>query len=102
MLERFWRTLKDEAYLRWLYAPLTITELEQRLAPFLAHYLCLRPHDGLRGATPAEVILGLTPACQVAIEAPRGRPGQHVAAPLPVAIDYLDRENRRHPFLAAA
>jgi transposase InsO family protein len=102
MLERFWRTLKDEACLRGPYAPLNITDLEQRVAPFLAHYLCLRPHGGLRGAMPAEVILGVTPACQAAVEAPRGRPGERGAAPLPVVIDHLDRESRRHPFLAAA
>ncbi len=102
MLERFWRTLKDEAALRGPYSLLTMADLEQRLAPFLAHYLCLRPHNGLRGATPAEVILGLTPACKAAVEAPRGRPGERSAAGLPVAVDYLDRKNRRHPFLAAA
>ncbi len=79
-----------------------MANLEQRLAPFLAHYFCLRPHNGSRGATPAEVIVGLTPACKAAIDAPRGSPGERSAAGLPVAVDYLERKNRGHPFLAAA
>ncbi len=57
-LERFWRTLKDSARLR-LHRPLTIQDLERRLEIALAHYVLFRPHQGLQGATPAEVLLGL-------------------------------------------
>jgi transposase InsO family protein len=61
--ERFWRTLKDAAGLR-LHRPLTIQDLERRVEIALAHYLLLRPHQGLHGATPAEAFLGVRPACE--------------------------------------
>ncbi len=50
-------------------------DLERRLVPALWHNVCFRPHQGLHGATPAEVFLGLDPACQRARRAPRGQPG---------------------------
>jgi transposase InsO family protein len=97
-LERFWRTLKETAGLYRLHLPLTQADLERRLAAALVHYVCIRPHEGLRGATPAEAFLGVEPAHRNAIEAPRGRRGE---GPLeaPFKIEHLDPEQQRHPVL---
>jgi hypothetical protein len=54
-LERFWRTVKELAHLKILQ-PLTIDALEHRLEVTLTYYLCLRPHQGLEGATPADLL----------------------------------------------
>jgi transposase InsO family protein len=75
-LERFWRSLKEMAGLRGLQLALTVDDLERRLEVALLHYLCFRPHEGLEGATPLEVFLGVEPAHLCAVEPPRGRPGQ--------------------------
>src|SRR5207245_5747839 len=75
-LERFWRNVKASAGLYRLQLPLTLDDLEQRLALALLHYVCFRPHEGLGGATPAEVFQGIEPACHNAVEPPRGRPGK--------------------------
>jgi len=99
-LERFWRTLKDSARLR-LHHPLTLADLERRLQLALFHYVGLRPHQGLRGATPAEILLGLEPAAERAASPPRGRPGEGPPDP-PLAVDFLDRTHRALPFLTAA
>ena len=60
-----------------------------------------RPHEGLRGATPAEAFLGTTPAHHAAVEPPRGRPGEGPAQ-APFEIDYLDPAKRRFPLLRRA
>jgi transposase InsO family protein len=99
-LERFWRTLKDTASLR-LQAPLTVQDLERRLEPALAHYLCHRPHQGLAGATPAEAFLGAPPAHLSAASPPRGRPGEGPDRP-PFTLDFLDPERQAFPILKAA
>jgi transposase InsO family protein len=100
-LERFWRTLKESAGLYRLGLPLTADDLEQRLALALLHYVCFRPHEGLRGATPAETLTGIEPACRNALEPPRGRPGEGPTAS-PFQIEHLDRANRRFPILKPA
>ena len=97
-LERFWRTLKETASLYGLHLPLTGEDLERRLEIALLYYLCFRPHEGLGGATPAEALLGTPPAHQMAVEPPRGRPGEGPAQ-APFAINYLDPGNRRFPIL---
>ena len=96
-LERFWRTLKEAAGLYRLHLPVTQADLERRLAAALVHYVCVRPHEGLHSATPAEAFLGVEPAHRKAIEAPRGRRGD---GPLeaPFMIEHLDPEHR-HPIL---
>ena len=76
-----------------LQLPLTAEDLEQRLALALFHYLCFRPHEGLRGATPAEAFLGIEPACRKAVEPPRGRPGERPAK-APFKVEYLDPTGR--------
>lgn len=92
-LERFWRTLKENARLYRLHLPLTQVDLEQRLEAALDHYLCFRPHEGLQGATPAEAFLGRESAHQQAVEAPRARPGAG-CADAPFEIEHLDLEQR--------
>lgn len=99
-LERFWETLKDTASLR-LRPPLTIDDLERRLELFLTDYLLFRPHQGLRGATPAEAFLGLEPARLRAKSPPRGRPGEGPAA-APFTVTFLDPDKRAFPVLVAA
>jgi transposase InsO family protein len=100
-LERFWRTIKETARLYRLELPLTAEDLEHRLEPALLHYLCLRPHEGLRGAVPAEVFLGLKPAHWNAVEPPRGRAGE-VRAEAPFQIERLDPHQLRFPILRPA
>lgn len=100
-LERFWRTLKESAGLYRLYLPLTVLDLEQRLERALVHYLCFRPHEGLKGALPAEAYLGVEPAHLKAVEPLRGRPGEGPTAG-PFDLAYLDPRSRRFPVLKPA
>jgi transposase InsO family protein len=97
-LERFWRTLKESAGLYRIQLPLTVDDLEVRLEAVLTHYLCFRPHEGLKGATPAEAFLGMEPACLRAVEPPRGRPGMGPSE-APFVFEQLDG---RFPILRPA
>ena len=99
-LERFWRTLKESAGLYRLHVPLTKEDLEGRLELSLLYYVCFRPHEGLRGATPAEAFLGIRPRHLGAVEPPRGRPGGGPAAG-PFEIEHLDPASRLLPILKA-
>jgi hypothetical protein len=99
-LERFWRSLKDDGHLR-LDSPATMEDLERRLGLVLTYYLPFRPHQGLRGATPAEVFLGVEPACSHAVSPPRGRPAQGPTE-FPFGVQYLDPVRRRFPILTKA
>jgi transposase InsO family protein len=99
-LERFWRTLKDAARLR-LRRPLTLADLERRLETALAHYILLRPHHGLNGATPAEAFFGHTNAPESAASPPRGRPGEG-PRDAPFSVAFLDPAQRAFPYLVAA
>jgi transposase InsO family protein len=99
-LERFWRTLKDTASLR-LQTPLTAADLERRLESTLVHYVCHRPHQGLAGATPAEVFLGAAPAHLAAASPPRGGSGEGPERP-PFTVEFLDAEHQALPILKAA
>lgn len=95
-LERFWLTLKQDASLYRLQLPLTAQDLERRLELTLFHYVVFRPHEGLQGATPAEALLSLEPACEKTVEAPRGRPGEGIAEP-PFQVEHF---GDRFPLLA--
>lgn len=100
-LERFWRALKHD--LLRLTPPreaLSASDLERDVERALRYYAEYRPHQGLRGATPAEAYLGLEPAHLRAVQPPRGRPGDP-PVPYPVAVDCLDGD-RRFPFLRKA
>ena len=100
-LERFWRSVKESAGLYRLQLPLTLDDVEQRLALALLHYVRFRPHEGLGGATPAEALLGIAPAYHNAVEPPRGRPGEGPIT-VPFHIEHLDPANRRFPILKPA
>jgi transposase InsO family protein len=100
-LERFWRSLKEMAGLRGLQLALTVDDLERRIEIALLHYLCFRPHEGLGGATPVEVFLGLEPAHLGAVEPPRGMPSED-RGDAPFRLGFLDESNRRFPVLTQA
>jgi transposase InsO family protein len=99
LVERFWRTVKELLGIP-IWRPLLREDLERRLASCLAYYCLHRPHSSLRGATPIEVYLGLTPAHDSAIAPPlaaaRGAPPR-----APFTIEFLDPE-RRLPILTRA
>jgi len=99
LLERYWRTLKESLRLP-LFAPLTLADLERRVAYSVLHYGYYRPHQALQGATPAEILFGWPPAHHRAGPPPRGPRG---AARLeePFRVAFLDPE-RRHPILVRA
>ena len=99
-LESFWRTLKNTASLR-LPVFLTLEDLERRLGPALLHYVHFRPHHGLQGATPAEVFLGLEPACRRARRAPRGQP-EEGPPDVPFRVAWLAPQERLFPVLVPA
>jgi transposase InsO family protein/DNA-binding transcriptional regulator YiaG len=90
LIERLWRTLKDTLGLR-LLRPSAAEDLATTVELGLVHYAYFRPHQGLGGATPAEVYSGRTPAHLAAIPPPRGRPGE---GPMdsPLRVEYLDEE----------
>jgi putative transposase len=93
IIERFWRTLKQLLGVR-LWA-ISGEHLEHRLRLVTAYYAMARPHQGLGGATPAEVLLGEQPAAARAIRPPRVGTRQPPGdMPLPLEVVYLDRERR--------
>jgi transposase InsO family protein len=61
IIERFWRTMKDMLLLK-VRPPLTTFALNQRLLSGLQYFAYLKPHQGLGGATPAEIFYGRVPA----------------------------------------
>jgi putative transposase len=98
VIERFWRTLKDLLEVK-LWPPLSAAHLEARVELTLAYYSQLRPHQGLGGATPAEVYRGVTPAAHSAVPPPRKTRGSSTGdKPLPLEVVFLDHE-RRMPVL---
>jgi transposase InsO family protein len=96
-LERFWRTLKQMANVK-RDEPLNLGDLECRLEPALTHYLCFRPHQGLKGATPVEAFLGIDPACNNAVAPPRGQRGEGTQQP-PFEIRFLESGEKAFPIL---
>jgi transposase InsO family protein len=90
LIERLWRTLKDTLGLR-LLRPLVAEDLAATVKRGLVHYAHFRPHQGLNGATPAEIYFGRRPAHLSAIPPSRGRPGEG-SMDSPFRIDYLDAE----------
>jgi len=101
LIERFWRSLKELLASRTC-PPLSRAHLESRLELALAYYAALRPHQGLDGATPAEVYLDQVPAAASAVRPPRAgqraSPGNDVPS---LEVAFLDRE-RRLPVLVPA
>jgi len=72
LIERLWKTLKNTLSLR-SFKPLFQQDLERRLHLGLLYYAYIKPHQGLRGATPAELFFGLPPAHLQAVAPPRAR-----------------------------
>jgi transposase InsO family protein len=99
LLERYWRTLKQSLRLP-LFAPLTLADLERRVAYSVLHYGYYRPHQALQGATPAEILFGWPLSHHGAGPPPRGPRG---ADPLdePFRVAFLDPEGL-HPILVRA
>jgi transposase InsO family protein len=96
LIERLWRSLKQR--LRSPLARLVIPlDIQRQIELTPTHYAYLRPHQGLGGATPAEVHFGISPAHLKAAHPPRGQPGQVVIFHK-TEIRFLDSE-RRLPFL---
>ena len=57
LIERFIRSMKDECFRR-IVVPMTLTGIEQEIDAYLGWYHGFRPHQGLGGRTPAEVLAG--------------------------------------------
>jgi transposase InsO family protein len=90
LIERLWRTLKDALGLR-LLRPSAAEDLAATVELGLLHYAHFRPHQGLGGATPAEMYFGRSPSHLSAIPPPRGRPGEGPMDP-PFRVEYFDAE----------
>jgi|GEM_PF-5965389 len=57
------------------------------------YYSTLRPHQGLGGATPAEVYFDTTPAIESAVPPPRKHEARSAGEePLPLEVVFLDPE----------
>jgi transposase InsO family protein len=98
VIERFWRSLKALLGTR-LSPPLSADHLEARVRLALEYYSSLRPHQGLGGATPAEIYFGIEPAADRAKPPPRkGQAASAGEESLPLEVVFLDRE-RRMPVL---
>ena len=95
-LERFWLTLKQQLRVSRVSVPPSAVEVQRALVYYAFH----RPHQGLGGATPAEVYFGLPPAHLRAVQPPRGKRGDPPVRS-PAAIDFLDGDER-FPILRAA
>jgi hypothetical protein len=89
-IERFFRTLKSIARVR-VKPPLLRGDLERRLAVAFAYYVWFGPHEGLAGATPAEIYLGRTPEHLDAVTPPRNRAGEGIAVLSAAVRDSLPR-----------
>ncbi len=94
IIDRLWRTLKEMLDLKFL-PPLSPSHLEQRIELGLFYYATLRPHQGLQGATPAEMYFRLTPATAHPVSPPRAAPNDRgEPVELPFEVVHLDRERR--------
>jgi len=61
LIERFWRSLKAEAFGPRL-VPMGTPEMRTQLSGYVAWYNAERPHQGLDGITPFERVSGKLPA----------------------------------------
>jgi hypothetical protein len=68
-------------------------QLERRLDTALTHYALFRPHQTLKGATPAETFFGDEPAYRSAVRPPRAT-DPNVPAAVPFRFSHLDAEQR--------
>lgn len=90
LIERLWLGLKDLLHLR-LDRCLLREDLESRIGLGLFYYSVLKPHQGLGGATPAEVYFQAEPRRTRAVPPPR----ESDPMPPPVlVVRYLDPARR--------
>jgi len=73
VIERFWRSMKEECFRRLSVVPLALAAFEAELDAYVLWYNHLRPHTALGGRTPAEVTAGLVPAAERPALEPRPR-----------------------------
>ena len=90
LIERLWLGLKDLLHLR-LDRCLLRDDLENRIGLGLFYYSVLKPHQGLGGATPAEVYFQREPARNHALSPPRER---DPTPPPAFNVRYLDAARR--------
>ncbi len=90
IIKRFWKQLKYTLSLR-SFRPLFQEDLERRLELGFFYYTNIRPHQGLSGATPAEVFLRQRPACLSSVHPPRGK-SREGPIETPFDIRFLDSE----------
>lgn len=90
LIERLWLGLKDLLHLR-LDRCLLRDDLENRIVLGLFYYSVLKPHQGLGGATPAEIYFRKVPARVHALQPPR----EGTLIPPPAFnVRYLDAARR--------
>ena len=82
--ERFWETVGQEFWGR--IQPQELTEAQQRLSHFIAHYNHFRPHQGIQGSVPADRFFGVESQVRKAIEQTLGQ------NQLAMALDEPDRK----------
>ncbi|MGH9759378.1 MAG: hypothetical protein ACREAC_00910, partial [Blastocatellia bacterium] len=70
IIERFWRTAKEMLRLK-IRPPLTASDLQARLLAGIYYYAHHKPHQGISGATPAELYFNQTPTFKSAVRPPR-------------------------------
>lgn len=97
-LERFWRSLKS--FLFGLLPPQFHSEDRTLVVNRALVYYSNRPHQGLGGATPTEIYLGLDPAHVGAVQPPRGKLGAPRASH-EIEVAHLD-DDLRFPHLKRA
>jgi transposase InsO family protein len=84
VVERFIRSMKEECF-RATGVPFALRLLELELDSWLAWYHAHRPHQGLKGRTPAEV---LRQRADVTRQRPPPRP--HKMRPVRLIVGHLD------------
>lgn len=98
LIERLWLGLKNLLQFR-LDRCLLRDDLENRIGLGLFYYSVLKPHQGLGGATPAEVYFQKGPARDHALPPPRE--GDPIPPPA-FNVRYLDATSRLPPLFRKA
>ena len=92
VVERFIRSMKYEAF-AWIVVPMSLRLLARELDSYLVWYHEHRPHQGLRGRTPREV-LGNCAGKKVRARSTRGPPKRSKMPPRRLVVSFVD--GRRH------
>jgi len=105
VIERFWRSLKQECFRRLILVPFALAAFEAELEACSIWYNDFRPHRVIDGKTPAEVRDGLAPTKERSALEPRphfplvpragpARLRRRLRGRLELSVSYL--ANRRH------